>query len=307
MATKRQRQQVKDIIAKKFGALVNGIEQDFAKNYRGKSNNFLLSPLPSLMSGYMAFTSSFESKAGNAAEACAEEFAKLRYGADNVPTIVNPLGLSHDIDEDSIRGQVIVTDVNPQDAEMSALLTRFRIERRASGRGKKRIGSTLTQSALLTLFAEAAPFHGGDDRFTKPVDLCFFDGTEWHIFELKAGGNLDSTKAPSEVDKLLHLFVSLGVPAKVHFATLYNKGGEGSRWSGAIAGHLSFDDMCLIGKDFWEMVLPYGMSFSEFTEIYNEVIRELDLPARCTKLIETASKSSSSASQPSSPSSSPSP
>lgn len=289
MASKQQKQQVKNIIATEFGALVDTIEKDFLKNYKNKANNFFLSPLSDL-SGYMAFTSSFESKAGNAAEACAKEFAKLRYGAENVPSIINPCNLSHGIDPNTVHGQVIVTDVDPQNAEMSAILTRFRLEHKASGRGKSRIASTLTQSALEELYDEVSDFHGGDGRFTKPVDLCFFDGTEWHVFELKAGGDLDSTKAPSEVDKLLHMFVAMGTPAKIHFAALYNKNGEGNKWSGAICGHLSFDDMCLIGKDFWEMVLPYGISFSELTELYNEVIAELNIQSRCTSLIKAAGK-----------------
>lgn len=121
---------------------------------------------------------------------------------------------------------------------------------------------------------------------TKPVDLAFFDGQNWNVMELKAGGDLDSSNAPSNVEKILTIYTGLNIPnSKLYFATLYNKNGEGKTWTGAVKKHLCYPDMFLIGKNFWEMILPQGISFEDFTHIYKEALTEIDLNARINQMI----------------------
>ena len=102
----------------------------------------------------------------------------------------------------------------------------------------------------------------------KPVDLAFFDGENWNILELKAGGDLDSSNAPSNVEKLLTIYVDMGIEnCKAYFPTLYNKDGEGNTWKGAVKKHLAYPEMFLIGKNLWKKILPNGISFEEFESI----------------------------------------
>ena len=122
--------------------------------------------------------------------------------------------------------------------------------------------------------------------YTKPVDLAFFDGENWNIMELKAGGDLDSSNAPSNVEKLLTIYVDMGITnCRAYFATLYNKDGEGNTWTGAVKKHMNYPSMFLIGANFWNRILPEGITFNDFTEIYREALEEIDLNTRINNMI----------------------
>ncbi|MBE6957197.1 MAG: TdeIII family type II restriction endonuclease [Ruminococcaceae bacterium] len=127
----------------------------------------------------------------------------------------------------------------------------------------------------------------GKEICTKPVDLAFFDGVEWNVLELKAGGDLDSSNAPSNVEKLLTIYVDMGIEnCKAYFAALYNKDGEGNTWKGAVKKHMAFPEMFLIGKGFWAKILPAEISFDEFVAIYKEALEQIDLNSRIKSMID---------------------
>ena len=126
---------------------------------------------------------------------------------------------------------------------------------------------------------------------TKPVDLAFFDGSDWVVLELKAGGDLDSSNAPANVEKLLTIYAGLNVPnSKAYFATLYNKNGEGNTWTCAVKKHMAFPEMFLIGKKFWNIILPDGIMYERFTELYKMALEELDLNSRINEMIRRTVK-----------------
>ena len=91
------RQKIKDIVLEEFTRLISLIEADFVVNYNKKVNNFLLSQMDEQITASMVFVSSFESKSGFAIETCAKRIARLRFGEENVPAIVNPFNLPHTI------------------------------------------------------------------------------------------------------------------------------------------------------------------------------------------------------------------
>ena len=107
------RDQIKRIVIEEFSNLTALIEADFSSNYRRKVNNFLLSQMDERITASMVFVSSFESKSGFAIETCAKRIARLTFGEENVPAIVNPRNLHHSIDPASVTGQVVVTDEIP--------------------------------------------------------------------------------------------------------------------------------------------------------------------------------------------------
>lgn len=280
------REKIKQIIVDEFSKLINLIEADFSANYRRKVNNFLLSQMDEKITASMVFVSSFESKSGFAIEACAKRIARLTFGAENVPSIVNPRNLIHSIDPANITGQIVVTDVDTHDPQLRGRIASFRAMNEAKGKGKSREESRVThekcQADLLPLSHE----YKGSQIYTKPVDLAFFDGTMWNIMELKAGGDLDSSNAPSNVEKLLTIYVDMGIEnCKAYFATLYNKNGEGHTWTGTVKKHLNYPSMFLIGAKFWERILPAGITFSDFTAIYRDALEEIDLNQRINDMI----------------------
>ena len=278
---------IKQIIVEEFSKLTGTIEKDFEKNYKRKVNNFLLSQMDENITASMVFVSSFESKSGFAIETCAKRIARLKFGDENVPAIVNPRGLQHNINPDTVSGQVVVTDVDTHNGNLRGEISAFRANNVATGAGKKRVESGVTQDSIKEKILPLSNTYKSKTIFTKPVDLAFFDGYNWNILELKAGGDLDSSNAPSNVEKLLTIYVDMGIEnCKVYFGTLYNKDGEGNTWKGTVKKHMKYPEMFLIGKNFWEKILPDNISFEDFEQIYKEALEEIDLNTRITEMIK---------------------
>lgn len=276
---------IKDIVFDEFSKLIINIESDFKSNFIKKRYNFLLSQLDENITANMVFVSSFESKSGFAIEACAKRVARLKFGEENVPAIVNPRNVKHNIDPKTVTGQIIVTDVDTDNGDLRGAISSFRANNVASGKGTTRSESGVTQDSIKELLPIAERYKG-QSYHQKPVDLAFFDGTNWNVLELKAGGDLDSSNAPANVEKLLTIYAGLNVlNAKAYFATLYNKNGEGNTWTGAVKKHMAFPEMFLIGKVFWNTILPDGISYERFTELYKLALEELDLNSRITEMI----------------------
>lgn len=81
-------------------------------------------------------------------------------------------------------------------------------------------------------------------------------------------------------------YVDMGIDnCKAYFATLYNKDGEGNTWTGAVKKHLNYPSMFLIGASFWNRILPDGITFNDFAEIYKEALEEIDLNSRINAMI----------------------
>ena len=280
------RNTIKKIVVEEFSKLTNTIESDFKSNYRRKVNNFLLSQMDENITASMVFVSSFESKSGFAIETCAKRIARLKFGEENVPAIVNPRNLEHHIPT-PVNGQIIVTDVDTHNGNLRGKISTFRANNVASGRGKNRVVSGVTQKSIKENLLPLATEFKTKAIYTKPVDLAFFDGENWNVLELKAGGDLDSSNAPSNVEKLLTIYVDMGIEnCKAYFGTLYNKDGEGNTWKGAVKKHMAFPEMFLIGKTFWSKILPDGISFEDFEQIYKEALEEIDLNHRIKLMIE---------------------
>lgn len=280
------REKIKSIVLDEFTKVIHLIEADFAANYDRKVNNFLLSQMDERITASMVFVSSFESKSGFAIEACAKRIARLTFGDENVPAIVNPRGLKHNIDPASVNGQIVVTNVDTHNGSLRGEIAAFRANNEAVGRGYSRIESRVTQETIREHLLPLSETYQIDTVQDKPVDLAFFDGTDWIIMELKAGGDLDSSNAPSNVEKLLTIYVDMGIEnCKAYFATLYNKDGEGNTWTGAVKKHLNYPAMFLIGSQFWSKILPAGIDFKEFTEIYREALEEIDLNGHINDMI----------------------
>ena len=280
------RNTIKKIVVEEFSKLTNTIESDFKSNYRRKVNNFLLSQMDENITASMVFVSSFESKSGFAIETCAKRIARLKFGEENVPAIVNPRNLEHNIPT-PVNAQIIVTDVDTHNGNIRGKISAFRANNVASGRGKNRLESGVTQKSIKENLLPLATEFKTKAIYTKPVDLAFFDGENWNVLELKAGGDLDSSNAPSNVEKLLTIYVDMGIEnCKAYFGTLYNKDGEGNTWKGAVKKHMAFPEMFLIGKTFWSKILPDGISFEDFEQIYKEALEEIDLNHRIKLMIE---------------------
>ncbi len=279
-------EQIFEIVYDEFNEIITKIETDFKNNYQKKRNNFLLDQFDNQLTANMVFVSSFESKSGNAIEAVIKRVTRLKYGNENVPDIINPNNIKHNIPVNP-KQQILVTNVDIENSELAGKISEFR-EARKSKRGINEGKSQVNQDSIKGLL-EFAEHYRTETVCVKPVDLAFYDGKDWNILELKAGGNLDSSNAPSNVQKLLTIYVGLNNPnSKIYFGTIYNKDGEGNLWKSAVKKYLEYPSMFLIGSELWEKILPKDISYNDFVEIYSEALNKLDINNRIQEMIRKA-------------------
>jgi len=286
--TEELKHNIKEIIKSEMTLLISRISEDFADNYKRKIHNWTLAEFDNVLVAHMVFVSSFESKSGNMFQAIAKKIAKLRYGEENVPRIFKGVGVTNEEVsqfEESFNGaeQVILTKINQSACQDFIAL--FKETHKAGGRGRSRNPSTLNQETIKEINRQN--FAQTEILTSKPVDLGVYDPENdiIHIIEIKAGGDLDSSNAPGNVIKMLTEYAALGRNnSKLYFATLYNKNGEGNNWTGVIKKYLS-DEMLLIGKDFWEFLLPEHITFEDLKSLYNESNSELNINAKISELI----------------------
>ena len=164
--------QIKNIVYEEFSKLILNIEGDFKTNFVKKRYNFLLNQLDEKIIANMVFVSSFESKSGFAIETCAKRVARLKFGDENVPTIVNPRNVKHNINPASISGQIIVTDIDTDNGALRGAISEFRASNVATGKGSTRSESGVTQNSIKSLLPMAQRYKA-PGYHTKPVDLAF--------------------------------------------------------------------------------------------------------------------------------------
>jgi hypothetical protein len=103
---------------------------------------------------------------------------------------------------------------------------------------------------------------GGEKRVRHDSDYYLHDEESGchYLIELKIGGDLDNKKARSEKEALLEQYAilcnSLGSSGKVsiHFATAYNRFGEGAPWRQMRVRQFFAENELLIGREFWNFV-----------------------------------------------------
>ena len=281
---------IKEIIKSEMNSLISRISDDFIDNYKKKIHNWTLAEFDNTLVAHMVFVSSFESKSGNMFQSIAKKIAKLKYGEENVPRFFKGVGVTdEEVNQfqESSNGaeQVILTKIDQSACQDFIAL--FKERHRAEGRGRGRSPSTLDQETIKEINPQN--FAQTDNLTFKPVDLGIYDPQNdiFHIIEIKAGGDLDSSNAPGNVIKMLTEYAALGKNnSKLYFATLYNKNGEGNTWTGIIKKYLS-DEMLLIGKDFWKFVLPEEITFEDLKSLYNGANTELNINTKITELISS--------------------
>lgn len=282
------KEDIKAIIRAELSVLISRISNDFKTNYGKKARNWTLQGFDKPIIAHMVFVSSYESKSGNMFQKIAREIANIKYGKENVPLIMQGRGVSDlEFEEwkksNNPKDQVVITKVDQSDCQR--FIAGFQQKNRAVGRRKERVKPTLNHDMLKEINKEE--FRMTEKITSKPIDLMIYNPKEknYYMMEIKAGGGLDSSNAPANVIKMLTEYALLGKDnVKLYFATLYNFNGEGKVWNGQVTKYLS-NEMLLIGKDFWNVVLPDRISFEILAELYKDVAEELNVNEKINALI----------------------
>jgi len=282
-------QAVLNILITELQAMLVALKKDTPENFRRKANNFLLSQFDPDVLFYTVFTSSFESKSGNALENCAKAIARLRYGPDSVPCIIRGLGAT---DEDiksypvpAIDRQIILT--RTKIGEVTRHASSVLSSHRKSGRGKNRTTATGVNQKILQNEIINSSYKESDVLEEKPIDLFVrVSDTEGLCMEVKLGGDLDSSNAPAQLAKFLTTCAIAGTPQiEGYFATIYNKDGEGKQFTGTVRSYLA-DDMILAGSHFWMKILPTGISFDDFIRLYHEALETIGMNSAIREMVD---------------------
>lgn len=128
------------------------------------------------------------------------------------------------------------------------------------------------------------------DASTKRHDSDYYltdrEGGGHYLIELKIGGDLDNKKARSEKEALLEQFAILSntVPKdqkiRIHFATAYNRYGEGQPWRQERVRQFFAEEELLIGKDFWNFIYRSDTGYDTVLGAYKErahlILKALD-------------------------------
>ena len=275
--------EIKKILKEEIGLLFDNLKTKMPSNYKKKRENFLLSPLSESQKAFMTFVSSFESQLGNAMNIIVRRIAILRYGVQCVPELILPDGTpSNNSQYDGRKEQVIMSSIDIGSAGLKGEITKF-ITRKE--RNKKENKPCSLGAASLGELYDIAQRYKTNINKNKKTDLLIFADGKWLIFEIKAGGGLDSTKGKGDIEKLMLEFVALNKKnALVFYSTLYSTN-TGKKIKGDEARYIN-SELIKIEKGFWDLILPIDISFEEFKNIYNESLKEFKIQLQIEKLIE---------------------
>ena len=207
----------------------------------------------------------------------ARHLAVQRYGKELVPNLILGPGVeAHGLEADP-DDTIVLTRVPKRQAEEAA----SRLVQKAK---QKRIGSPAFAQAfaresvrLHALKRQETPWRSKTDLVVLAPGIGFC--------ELKTGGALDSSNAPRQIHKMVKAALVSGNPeAELHLACAYANQGEGNPIKGELPKYLLTSEQpgkggLLVGREWWERVLPPEVSYWQFMEIFAQVAARYPLRA----------------------------
>jgi Type II restriction endonuclease, TdeIII len=194
-----------------------------------KVHNIFVAALGAEIQFYSALSRSLDSSLGNLMEAIAVSIAELNFDVSR-----------------RVEGVLYAQQIE----KIGALLERYK---NAADELKPEIAHYLD-------FGSVAEGSKHSKRHESDYVLKNRTDGKHHIIELKLGGDLDNKKARSEKEALLEQYCilvnSLGSSegVSIHFATGYNRFGEGNPWTQGRVLQFFAKDELLISRDFWNFV-----------------------------------------------------
>jgi hypothetical protein len=225
-----------------------------------KVHNIFVAALGAEIQFYSALSRSLDSSLGNLMESIAVSIAELSYDVSR-----------------RVEGVLYAQQIE----KIGALLERYK---NAADELKPDISHYLE-------FAQVTEGSKHSERHESDYVLKSRKDGRHHIIELKLGGDLDNKKARSEKEALLEQYCilvnSLGTSegVSIHFATGYNRFGEGKPWTQGRVLQFFAKEELLISRDFWNFVCdrPDGMQI-----VLDEYQQNANLISQAIKNIRNA-------------------
>ncbi len=209
-----------------------------------KIHNVFIAALGKEIQYYSALARSLDSSLGNMLEAMAINIAKLFYQVNT-----------------SVEGHLTTKQIN----HISDILESYtRNAKKPEIKDYQQLRTKPTSKDVI------------NKRKASDYYLIDNDTNSHHLIELKIGGDLDNKKARSEKEAILEQYAILSnsLPTKsnitVHFATAYNRYGEGKAWTQSRVLQFFSADELLIGKDFWNFICKSNKGYSIVIDEYTK-------------------------------------
>jgi hypothetical protein len=222
---------------------------------------------------------SLTAKLGNKFALIARDLCVNRFGSENVPQIIAKDSIKLNLSSSNFHHQdtLIYTDINRDELlNESSKLIRF------AGQNGNQIGSKNFRNqyekslTYLTSLNSVEPW-------TTQVDLYVNDAT-LGFCELESGGELDSSNVTAQPAKLIRAGLALGhVDKKLFFCLAYANKGEGNPIKGGLPKYISYAELSeeqeglLVGKKWWEKILPTSITFDNFLILFSKVAVKLNI------------------------------
>lgn len=283
---------LKGFIENQLSNMARNVSKNSDKNIEKRGNNpFVL--FEGVEEKYMAVGRSLDSQLGTRLQKIAFYIARYRFGFEKVPNVI----LFSD-NEDKLTMTLVSYPIewgmtqkvcwgNDLMATMSKTLQK-KCENSTDDFFVSETSFTgINVDEMKRVFLSAFEEENRNEIEGKsiPYDLLFIDTNGgFHVYEIKAGGNLDTKNKignGNEVLRLEQLFSFIS-NCNSKFATCYNNRGEGNAPEGSIFSILD-DQHKVIGKEFWEEILPEDLTYERFIQLYATSFRD----ARVREIIAT--------------------
>lgn len=239
-------------------------------------NVFLLAISPAL-AGSSKLTRQLTSRLGGKLARISRGVARVTYGEKVVPLVVKKADVDHVPPRHNSNDTFVWSDYDKALVVEQALrLVTF------AGLGiANRIGGSEFHAAYMNAIDQLEGAVRSPDPWTVQVDLVVLD-TSVGLVELESGGNLDSSNAIGQSRKLIQAGLALGDrDLPLHFAVAYANRGAGKRIQGSLPRYFTDSgeegDGLLVGRSWWERVLPEGVSYQSFVGLFREVALEYQI------------------------------
>lgn len=279
-------------IFSELSGLAQNVVANFQDNMANRENNPFLVFDNNDIKKYMALGRSVDSQLGNRLQRIIFFIARLRYGIEHVPNIVEInitdraakniecvlYSVSCDLEaEHQNRGfnpyrQYVYINKNSTENQIKRAL---KIKARSNALGR--------HSFMFNgISDEAMTFLIDKNGKSLPVDLLFFDCPitaldQANAFEIKMGGNLDTKNAESnakEVKRLSDLFSFLANHS-AYFATCYGECSDAVKSD--LEEILGGNTICN-NQTFWDKVIPLnGFTYNDFIDVYTQAFSATNL------------------------------
>ena len=275
-----------------LSGLAQNVVANYQENMTSRENNPFLIFSDADAKKYMALGRSVDSQLGNRLQRIIFFVARMRYGTEHVPNIVEinitdrtakniecvlysvscDLALEHQNKGFNPYRQYVYINRHSTEKQIKSAL---KIKANASGLSKLSfVFNSISDEAMTLLLDKSGK--------SLPVDLLFFDCPitaldQANAFEIKMGGNLDTKNAESnakEVKRLSDLFSFL-TNHSAYFATCYGECSAAVRSD--LEEILGGNTICN-NRAFWNKIIPSSeFTYDNFIDVYAEAFRATNL------------------------------